>query len=187
MELTRSLLTEKAKEYTDEEPLYPVEAEAIEMYPSAFSEGDFGWRDTEWVVQWHYRRFLGAYPDAEHRAGEKEFGENEFETVREVIADVVASTDLNERIEGLIELEGINLPVATAFLQYIDPELYLVIDERTWGVLREVGKLDDPYPDAPSVDEYREFLDTCRRTSEEFDVDLWTLYRALWRLDRSEW
>jgi hypothetical protein len=182
MELTRSLLTEKSEEYTDEEPLYPVEAEAIEMYPGTFAEGEFGWRDTEWVVQWHYRRFLGEYPESEHRAGETAFGENEFETVREGIEAVVASNDLDSRITRLTELDGVTLPVATAFLQFIDPERYLVIDERTWSVLREVGELDDPYPDTPSVEEYHEFLDTCQRTSEEFDIDLWTLYRALWRL-----
>jgi hypothetical protein len=182
MDLTRTLVTKRAEEYTDEEPLYPVEEEAIETYPAAFGENEFGWRDVEWVVQWHYRRFLGTYPEKEHRAGEKQFGENEFSEVRAVIADVVASTDLDEQIGCLTALEGVDLPVASAFLQFIDPERYMVVDGRTWGVLREAGELDEPYSDPPSVEEYREFIRACRRIGEDLDVDLWTLYRALWRL-----
>ncbi len=182
MKLTRSLLTEKAKEYADEEPLYPVEEEGIETYPAAFTTGEFGWRDAEWVVQWHYRRFLGAYPEEEHREGEERFGENDFETVREAVVDAANGSDLEGRIERLTELEGVDVPVASAFLQFIDPDRFLAVDGRTWGVLSESGELDGPYPDPPSVGEYREFLRVCRRIGDEFDVDIWTLYRALWRL-----
>ena len=63
MELTRDLVEEKAREYRDAEPFDAVEREHVEIIPETFSSGDFGWRDAEWVVQWYYRRYRGAYPD----------------------------------------------------------------------------------------------------------------------------
>lgn len=186
MTLTSSKIEERAAEYADEEPLYPVEQEAIETYPTAFADGEFGFRDAEWVVQWHYRRYLGAYPDREGREGEARFGENDRAAVREAIADVVAAAALEERIERLTELRGVDLSVASAFLQFIDPDRYVAVDGRTWGALSEADELADPYPESLSVAAYREFLDACRETAEEHEVDLWTLYRALWRLGGEE-
>ena len=98
MELTGSLVEEKADEYRDVEPLYSVETEHVEMLRGTFASGEYGWRDAEWVVQWYFRRYLGAYPDPPSRA---------------------------------------------AYLTY---------------------------------------QETCRGLCERFDVDAWTLYRALWRL-----
>lgn len=184
MELTRSRIEGTAEEYAEEEPLYPVEEEAIETYPAAFAEGEFGRRDAEWVVQWHYRRFLGAYPEREHREGEERFEENERGAVREAVLDAANAVGLEERVDRLRELEGVDLSVASAFLQFIDPERYMAVDERTWGALYGVDELDEPYPDPLSIEEYREFLAACRRVAREADVDLWTLYRALWRIGR---
>ncbi|MCL7418881.1 MAG: hypothetical protein M8354_13750 [Halalkalicoccus sp.] len=186
MTLARSVIEDEAAEYADEEPLYPVEQEAIETYPAAFADGEFGWRDAEWVVQWHYRRYLGAYPHREHREGEARFGENERDAVREAVIDAANAADPAERIERLTELKGVDLPVASAFLQFIDPERYVAVDGRTWGALHDAGELADPYPESLSVEEYRGFLEACRRIAEESDVGLWTLYRALWRLGGEE-
>jgi hypothetical protein len=186
MTLARSAIEEEAAEYVEEEPLYPVEQEAIETYPTAFAEGEFGFRDAEWVVQWYYRRYLGAYPDREHREGEARFGENERGAVRDAVIDAANAADLAERIERLTELEGVDVGVASAFLQFIDPDRYVAVDGRTWGVLSRAGELADSYPDSLSVEEYRRFLGTCRAVAEEHGVDCWTLYRALWRLGTEE-
>lgn len=186
MTLTRSRIVERAEEYTEEEPLYPVEEEAIETYPAAFAEGEFGWRDAEWVVQWHYRRFFGAYPDDRRREGEERFGENDRGAVREAVLGVANAEGLEERVDRLLELEGVDLYVASAFFQFIDPERYVAVDGLTWGALHETGELDDPRPDPVTLDEYRTFLDACRRVADEADVDLWTLYRALWRIGKDQ-
>lgn len=182
MALTRSTIEERAAEYAEEEPLSAVEEEAIETYPRAFAKGEFGRRDAEWVVQWHYRRFLGAIPDRERREAEERFEENERSAVRGAVAAAVDADDLDERIDRLTRLEGVDVRVASAFLQFVDPGRYVAVDERTWGALRGAGELDDPYPGSPSIEEYRAFLAACRRVAEETGVDLWTLYRALWRL-----
>lgn len=182
MTLTRSLVKSKADEYRAEEPFYPVEQEQVETLPSAFAAGEFGWRDAEWVVQWHYRRFLGAVPNDERREREDRFGRNDFEDVRDAIAETAEASDPADRIDRLLALEGVDVPVASAFLLFVDPETCVVVGEREWSVLREYGELAEPYPDPPSIEAYETYLDTCRSVLDRIDCDAWTLYRALWRL-----
>ncbi|MFC6716749.1 hypothetical protein ACFQGT_17150 [Natrialbaceae archaeon GCM10025810] len=188
MNLTRSLVEAKADEYREREPLYPVEREAVETLPRALETGEYGRRDVEWVVQWYYRRFLGAVANAERRDREAAFRRNAFEDVREAIGDVATTDDPGRRIDRLTDLEGVDVPVASAFAFFADPERSIVVGEREWTVLSECGELDDPYPDPPSVAAYERYLETCRSLADRLECDAWTLYRALWRLwkDRAE-
>ncbi|WP_136718484.1 hypothetical protein [Halorientalis salina] len=181
MDLTRSIVTSRAAEYREEEPLYSVEHEALDVFPAMFSEGRFGWRDAEWVVRWYYRRFLGEFPHDERQAVEDRFGDNDFETVRSVIDATVAADDPTAKVERLTDLEGVDVPVASAFLMFIDPESFVVVGEREWTVLFRADELERPFPDPPSGSEYVTYLDTCRQLADRFDCDLWTLYMALWR------
>lgn len=182
VDLTSAVVTERAREYEREEPLYAVEQDNMETFPSAFREGSLTWKDAEWIVWWYYRRYLGAYPDTERRAVEAAFRENDFSTVEEVIETTVEADDLTERVRALTTLRGVDVPIASAFLFYVFPEEYVVVGEREWGVLRAAGELDNAYPDPPSVEEYRTFVDTSREIASRLDTDFWTLYRALWRL-----
>ncbi len=182
MDLTRSVVETHAGEYRQEEPLFSVEQEAIDIFPGMFAEGEFGFRDAEWVVMWYYRRYLGEFSHAKRQSVEAEFGDNDFETIREAVEAVVASSDPKANVERLTDLAGVDVPVATGFLMFIDPESYVVIGEREWGVLQEAGVLSTPYPDPPSAAEYVTYLDRCRDLADRFECDLWTLYMALWRL-----
>lgn len=182
MELSRAVVEEKVTEYENEEPLYAVEDQHVEMLPRMFSKGEFGRRDVKWVVEWYYRRFLGEFPNRERRAIENSFDENDFETVRSVIDDVTEQGDVARQLERLTELEGVDVPLASAFLLFVDPDEYIVVGQREWNVLREAGELDDPYPDPPSIQEYETYLENCRDLADELDCDMWTLYQTLWRL-----
>jgi len=182
MDLTRSVVETNAEEYRREEPLFSVEQEAIDIFPSMFAAGDFGFRDAEWVVMWYYRRFLGEFSHAKRQAVEAEFGENDYETIHQAIADAVSTTDPEAKVERLTDLSGVDVPVASGFLMFTDPEAYVVVGEREWAVLRDAGALSDPYPDPPSTAEYVAYLERCRDLADRFDCDLWTLYMALWRL-----
>ena len=186
MELTGSLVEAEAEEYRETEPLYTVEQEQIETLPGAFAAGEFGRRDAEWVVRWYFRRFLGAYPDADRRAIEERFAENDFEAVRRAIAEAVSAEDVAEKLEALTALESVDAPVGSAFLLFIDPEEYIVVGEREWSALRDAGELADPYPESPSIADYERYLDVCRTLTAAFDCDMKTLYRALWRLSKPE-
>lgn len=182
MALARSLVRAKADEYRAQEPLFPVEQEAIETLPDAFAAGEFGWRDAEWVVQWYYRRSLGAVPNADRREREDQFGRNEFDDVRDALVSVAAAADPADRIDRLLSLEGVDVPVASAFLLFADPEACIAVGEREWTVLVDQGLLDEPYPTQPSVDAYETYLEHCRSVMDRLECDAWTLYRALWRL-----
>ncbi len=182
MKLTREVVDERAAEYADREPLYVVEQEAIETLGDALAAGEYGWRDVEWIVRWYYRRSLGAIPDAERRVAEERFRQNEFGVVREAIEGVCAASDDDSRIERLTALSGVDVPGASAFLLFFDPDRYAVVGRREWTVLWEAGELSDPYPDPLPTTSYEEYLGCCRALGDRFDCDMWTLYRALWRL-----
>ncbi|NGM69013.1 hypothetical protein G6M89_08300 [Natronolimnobius sp. AArcel1] len=184
MELTPSTVREQAADYREHEPLYPVEQEQLETLPGALESGAYGWRDLEWVVRWYYRRSLGDVPNAERRAGEAAFRRNDFETVQTTLEAVVATDpdDVAGRLERLTALEGVDVPIGSAVLFFLDPKRYVVVGEREWQALNEVGDLKDAYPEPPTVSDYERYLTQCRTRCVDLECDLWMLYRALWRL-----
>ena len=187
MKLTRSLVTDAVAAYREREPLYAVEREQIETLPGAFASGAFGRRDAEWVVRWYYRRYLGAYPDAARRAAEERFERNDFDAVRTAVSDAATASTTDAALGTLTRLSGVDVPVASAFLMFANPEDRVVVGEREWTALRDAGALSDSYPDLPSVAEYETYLGTCRSLADRFDCDGWTLYTALWRIWKEEY
>ena len=182
MDLSPADVRDLAAEYEAQEPLAAVEEDHVKILPRTFASGEYGWRDAKWVVRWYYRRFLGDVPNAERRAGETAFEENDFDDVRAVIQDVTETGDVEFRLERLQTLQGVDLPVATAFLQFADPERYLVVGEREWGVLATLGDLPTAYPSPPTVEDYRAYLGVARDLAERWDCDAWTVYKVVWRL-----
>lgn len=182
MELSGTLLREKASEYERTEPLYRVEADRLATLPDAFREGTYNWKDAEWVVRWYCRRSLGAFPQERQEAIEEGFKENGFDDVSGAIEAALEADDTPGKIGSLTSLAGVSVPVASAVLFYTEPDRYLVTGRQTWSALHEAGELDTPYPDPPSTAEYVTYLDACHRVADRFDLDPVTLYRALWRL-----
>ena len=175
-----------AETYAESEPLYGVEAEHIETLPAAFAAGEYGWRDVVWIVRWHYRRFLGDYPDADRRDAEAAFEQNDFEDVRSAIGGAVGAETVRNALESLRSLGGVDIPVASAMLFFIHPEAYLVVGERAWTALETAEELSASYPDLLTVNAYERYLGACRTVAERCGCDLWTLYRALWRRSKRE-
>ncbi|MFB6233706.1 MAG: hypothetical protein ABEH61_05550 [Haloarculaceae archaeon] len=184
MELSQSLVATKAGEYETQEPLYAVEQEQIDLFGATIRDGEYGWRDVEWVVQWYYRRYLGGYPDEQRRDSEAAFRQNDFEDVLDTLSATLESDGPGAKLRRLRTLDGVDVPVGSAFLLFMYPSRYVVVGERGWGVLREAGELSAPYPDTPSVETYLIYQDVCGELLERFGVDAWTLYRALWRLGK---
>jgi hypothetical protein len=185
MELSRPVVRDEAEAYRESEPLVTVEEQHLDILPGMFADGEFGRRDAEWVVRWYFRRFLGRYPDAERRRREEQFRTNDFDQVHGLLTDLTA-LEVDEALTRLTSLDGVDVPVATAFLQFADPDSYLVVGEREWSVLHGAGELSEPYPDPLSPAAYETYLARCRALAADFDCDLVTLYRALWRLSASE-
>jgi hypothetical protein len=197
MDLSESTVRERARAYAEREPLYDVERQHVETVPETFAGDEYGRRDAQWIVRWYFRRYLGEYPDRERREREEAFRDNDFgdvadavETAAEAVGtrgeggsddEISADRDVDAALDALAALDGVDVAVASGFCQFLAPERFVAIDRRTWAVLAAAGELDDPYPDPPSIDDYRRFDDACRAVMERTGVDAWTLYRALWR------
>lgn len=186
MELTPATVDELAANYETDQPLADVEDEHRELLPATFSSDSYGWRDVEWVVQWYFRRFLGAYPDDERRETETAIRETDFEDVQTAIGDAMAADETTAKLESLTSLSGVEVPVASAFLAFLEPERYLVVSPAEWRVLRAAGELDEPYPDPPSPADYERYLTRCRVVADRCECSLRTLYRALWQVRRND-
>lgn len=100
--------------------------------------------------------------------------------------DARAGADLETAVDHLRDLEGVDVSVASAFCFFLDPDRFLVMSEREWTALHEAGELEAPYPDSPTVVDYQTYLETVRSVADRLECDLWTLYRALWRLGRQQ-
>jgi hypothetical protein len=186
MDLTADVVAEHTRTYPDVQPFSMVEDEHRELLPRMFERGDYGWRDAEWVVQWYGRRFLGGFPNRDRRALEDAYDDNDYEDVHDAISAAVDADTAAGMLEHLTGLAGVDIPIGSAFCQFIDPENYVVIDARQWGILREAGELDGDYPDPPTVEEYERYLETYRAVAERCDCSMWDLYRALWVLGQDE-
>lgn len=182
MALTIACVERLADDYRRREPLHAVEAERMAGLPRAFSRGEFGRRDVQWVVWWYHRRDLATPHDADRRAAEAAFDDNAFTEVRAAIEAVTASEDDRHRLERLLDLRGVDVPVATAILMYVDPTAYLVLDRRAWPVLAAEIGLPSDYPSSPTVEDALAYLAAAREGAAELGVDLPDLYRALRRL-----
>ncbi|WP_458190841.1 hypothetical protein [Haladaptatus sp. NG-WS-4] len=185
MELDRHRLLEKSREYERQEPLFLVEQDRLETLPNAFEEGTVVWKDMEWIVRWYYRRELGAVPHQERESAERRFRTNSWETVDATIEAARRAPTATKMTKRLLELKGVTVPVASAILQFMDPEEFIVHDEQIWRLLHKINKLDEQAPNSLSVDAYVAYLEQCRATVAEFDVDLQTLYRASRRLPKT--
>jgi len=207
MDLTESTLRDRARAYAETEPLYDVERQHVETVPKTFAGDEYGRRDAQWIVRWYFRRYLGDYPDRERREREEAFRDNDFDDVLDAIEtaaeavgargrdggegvgdrdndtalDASTDRDVDVALDALTALDGVDVSVASGFCQFLAPSRFVAVDRRTWAVLVAAGELDDPYPDPPSIADYRRFDDACRAVMERTGVDAWTLYRALWR------
>lgn len=176
--LTESLVRELATEYERLDPFVTVETERLETMPDALAEGAFVWKDAEWVVRWYARRF------AEGNLSELEdpFSNNRFEDIERAIGAAVDAPTVEEKIDRLTSLDGVDVPIASAFLHFMEPDRYIVAGPPLWHVLEDAGELDVPYREPMPVDLYVTYLETCRAVARDFEVSLLTLYRGLVRL-----
>jgi thermostable 8-oxoguanine DNA glycosylase len=75
--------------------------------------------------------------------------------------------------------------MASAFLLFMNPDEYTVIDSRAGGFLNQEGYIPSN-PSDPSIEEYINYTDVCRGLADDYDVDLRTLDRALWVIGGGE-
>lgn len=170
MTLSRDRILRHAEEYQYVAPdgFYQEEEQQLARLPKVFEERRWEWSDMEWIVRWKTARSIGY------------FNRNERDTVDEAISKVLETRSTKEKVELLIDLSGIQVKMASAFLLFMNPGKYTVLDWRASNTLVEEGHLPALVSQDPSIEEYINYLDVFRSIAEQFDVDLRALDRALW-------
>ncbi len=141
----------------------------------AIRNGDYSLANLEAIVRWKSERVV------HYLIG------NSDEKIRRVLG-TAASPDASTEaaVKALLELHGVDLPVASAILAAIFPERYTVLDYRALEALGHARH---------DVHFYEEYLDFCKRLAESNIVrpqselpgptPLRALDRALWEWSRS--
>lgn len=166
--LSRDLILEKTSIYAEE---YPEEKELFDEISEKINRGDWEWNDLERIVYWKSQR-ASSY-----------FEENDQRMVNEIVKQVINTDDITKKVELLQSIKGIQVPMSSAFLMFIDPTKYTVIDVRAWNTLQKMEYLTSDLSSTPSVEEYLLYLGTCRALATEYEVSLRDLDRTLWILD----
>ncbi len=65
----------------------------------------------------------------------RQYGRNSAPVVRRALALALAARSERRRIEPLLALHGVSVPVASAILTLLDPRRYGVLDIRVWQLL----------------------------------------------------
>ena len=171
---------ERNEEYLAREPLAVVEDDRLDTMPDAFRDGTFLWKDCEWIVRWYLRRPL----DGQSKPQETEFRHNRMRAIESAIDETVAADSIESRLGALLALDGVDVPIASAFLQFIEPESYAAIAEPCWDALVRAGELSGDYPDPVRPSAYRQYLESCRDLAAQAELRTVDIGRALWRLGR---
>lgn len=93
----------------------------------------------------------------------------------------VSFTTENEKLklEALTLLDGVDVRMASAILQFCFPDLYSVMDWRAWESLKNLGKIGRKIENTYGC--YKKYNDVCREIAKQFHVSLRTLDKALWQ------
>jgi hypothetical protein len=83
--------------------------------------------------------------------------------IREASRLALAARSERRRIEHLLTLHGVSVPVASAILTLLDPERYGVLDIRAWQMLYSVRGVDaNPAGRGFTVAQWLRYLETLR-------------------------
>jgi len=83
--------------------------------------------------------------------------------IREASRRALAARSERRRIEHLLELDGVSVPVASAILTLLDPRRYGVLDIRAWQMLYAVRGVDvNPAGRGFTVAQWLRYLGTLR-------------------------
>lgn len=168
MDLNGRLIREQARKYPELVDDYDAEIKHLDILPVAFAERSWKWGDLEWIVDWKSRRAAGYFEDNNPEHGE------------DIVEQAIETRGVVEKVETLTELSGVGIPMASAFLVFMNPTAYTVLDIRAWDTLQATEHLDAELSDSPTVDEYITYLGVCHALANKVDVELRTLDRALW-------
>ena len=103
--------------------------------------------------------------------------ENTKDEIREISAVAFSAESERLRIGALLSLRGVSWPMASVILHFAFPDRYPILDVRA---MNTVG--GSTYY---NFNRWCEYVSLCRKTAEEFRIDMRALDKALWGFDKA--
>ena len=103
---------------------------------------------------------------------------NDDGAVADVTRRALAAGDEGERMQALLELQGVGVPTASTLLYCAFPADYPILD------VRALESLGQPPRSGYTVEYWLGYLDACRELARRHGVSLRTLDKALWQYSK---
>jgi hypothetical protein len=101
------------------------------------------------------------------------YARNSPAAVRRAFREVFARRTERARIEALIALRGVSVPVASAVLTLLDPKRYGVLDIRVWQLLHALGVVSSkPAGRGFTAADWEQYLQSLRAAAERIGVSV---------------
>jgi hypothetical protein len=111
---------------------------------------------------------------------------NNHHRIRAATSAAFAARGEANRIEALISLEGVSIPMASSILMLTWPKRYGVIDIRVWKLLHEEGVVsDNPGGTKFTTLQWCRFLEIVRALSVDLRVTVRDIERTLFEIDKA--
>jgi hypothetical protein len=91
------------------------------------------------------------------------------------------SAEEGERMQALVELEGVGVPTASTLLHFAHPDDYPILDVRALESLGHTGKST-----AYTIPFWLSYLEACRELAMHHGVSIRTLDKALWQHSKEQ-
>ena len=111
---------------------------------------------------------------------------NNHHRIRAATGAALATRSEQRRLEALVQLEGVSVPMASAVLMLVDPKRYGVIDTRVWQLLHAVGAVSENRKGTHfSLENWLQFLSIVRGLSSRLQVSARAIERTLFDVHKA--
>lgn len=108
------------------------------------------------------------------------FRTNTRQRIRSATTAALGTRNERRRLEALLTLDGVSVPMASALLTLLDPERYGVIDIRVWQLLYTIGAVEGNRAGTGfTFSHWSRFLDVIRHLSRQFEMPPRAIERTL--------
>ena len=152
--------------------LYDLEVYLFDVVSRQFAEtGTLSAYDFFAIVAWKSNRSKTKIRNGIEAAGRSVAG---------LTQEVNESPSPVAKLESLLQVRGIGLPIASAILSVCYPQDYTVLDYRAWDTAQkmDLNGLPSHYPRNPGG--YLQYCKACSRFARRAGISLRDLDRALW-------
>lgn len=101
-------------------------------------------------------------------------------SVADLMAQLTSASTAAEKVNALLQVQGIGLPMASAILTVCFPTEFSVLDYRSWAVLQDMGVVGSLQGKPNTVGAYLQYCQVCRALAAQHGLALRDLDRALW-------